>query len=120
MPTYTQRSLGRPSHDGRRPAAARLRHIATAVTAAAAGGTKPPDASPDEILAAHYASVPHVAAQLQKRPAGPSRSSAGGGGTPALRAGSTEPACLDYAYSFIANPGPLNAVRLCECPACAL
>ena len=72
------------------------------------GSTEKTSATPDEILAAHYASTPHVAAQLQKRP-DPSRSDRV---LPTLREAS-EPACLDYAYSFITNPGPLNAVRFC-------
>ncbi len=73
-----------------------------------AGSTEKTSATPDEILAAHYASTPHVAAQLQKRPA----TGSSGRVLPTLR-GASEPACLDYAYSFITHPGPLNAVRFC-------
>jgi hypothetical protein len=70
--------------------AARLRHITAALAPTGTADSSPPAASADAttIVSASTAS--------------------------AVAAAAPEPACLDYAYSFITNPGPLNAVRFCK------
>lgn len=78
----------------------RRRGVLTSVSAHVTAGGED-DSTADAILKAHYASAPHVQRQLQQ----------GAGGAAAAPPPKSGLDCLNYAYSFITNPGPLNAVR---------